>query len=116
MPTVIAGRHQVAIVSGAVRRRGDGIRAAMGYPRGMERAFTVVLSPDPAGGYSVSCPAMPGANSQGETREETLANIVEAMEGWYEVALERGFGPLEETVELIGDHISRILGFRAEFG
>jgi predicted RNase H-like HicB family nuclease len=37
-------------------------------------------------GYVVAeCPALPGCASQGKTREEALANIREAIEGWLEV-------------------------------
>ena len=32
------------------------------------------------GGYSVQCVELPGAISQGETREEALKNIKEAIE------------------------------------
>lgn len=79
--------------------------------------FTVVLSPDPErGGYSVSCPAMRGALSQGDSREETLRNIQEAMEGWLEVAAERGDAPLPETPELIAAEVAFVLGWRAEEG
>ena len=42
--------------------------------------YTVVLTPEPeAGGYSVSVPALPGCFSQGETVDEALANIREAI-------------------------------------
>ena len=41
------------------------------------KTYTVVLSPELEGGFSVSCPAMPGALSQGATRDEALANIAE---------------------------------------
>jgi predicted RNase H-like HicB family nuclease len=79
-------------------------------------AFTVVLSPEPEGGYSVSCPAMPGAVSEGDTRDEALRNIVEAMTGWWEVAIEEGFGPREGSVALIGEEIAFVLGWKAEEG
>ena len=79
--------------------------------------YTVVLSPDPnAGGYSVSCPAMPGAISEGDTREETLANIVEAMSLWLEVAEEHGESPLVESTELVAAKVAVVLGYRAEEG
>ena len=42
--------------------------------------FTVVLEPCEEGGYAVYVPALPGCFSQGETREEALANIREAIQ------------------------------------
>ena len=42
--------------------------------------FKVILEPEPEGGYSVFVPALPGCASQGETEEEALANIKEAIE------------------------------------
>jgi predicted RNase H-like HicB family nuclease len=79
----------------------------------MSSTFTVVLSPDEdTGGYSVTCPALPGAVSQGETRDEALSNIREAMELW----LEDGSPPLQESPELIAAEIAFVLGWRAEEG
>ena len=42
--------------------------------------FTVFLEADPTGGYVVSCPSLPGCYSQGESVEEALKNIKEAIE------------------------------------
>jgi predicted RNase H-like HicB family nuclease len=42
--------------------------------------FPVVLTPEPEGGFVVECPVIPGCISQGETREEALANIRDAIE------------------------------------
>ncbi len=42
--------------------------------------YTVVLEPQEEGGFTVQCVEIPGAISQGETREEALANIKEAIE------------------------------------
>ncbi|HYU34323.1 MAG TPA: type II toxin-antitoxin system HicB family antitoxin [Thermoanaerobaculia bacterium] len=39
----------------------------------------VVLEPGDEGGYTAIVPAFPGCLSEGETREEALANIQEAI-------------------------------------
>ena len=41
------------------------------------------------GGYVVSCPALPGCHSQGETVEEALANIEDAIRGCIEALNDR---------------------------
>ena len=42
--------------------------------------YPVVLEQDPeAGGYVVSCPTLQGCVSQGETEEEALENIKDAI-------------------------------------
>jgi len=52
--------------------------------------FKVILRPDAEdGGFNISCPALPGCHSQGETTEEAIANIKEAIEGCLEVLNER---------------------------
>jgi predicted RNase H-like HicB family nuclease len=49
----------------------------------------VVIHPAEEGGFWAEVPALPGCVSEGETLDETLANIREAAEGWLEVAAER---------------------------
>lgn len=45
----------------------------------------VILIPDlEDGGYIVEVPSLPGCYSQGETEEEALANIQEAIQGYIE--------------------------------
>lgn len=45
--------------------------------------YRVILEPDlEAGGFVVSCPSLPGCHSEGETREEALRNIRDAIEGY----------------------------------
>jgi predicted RNase H-like HicB family nuclease len=41
--------------------------------------YTVILEPQDEGGFTVQCLELPGAISEGETREEALANIKEAI-------------------------------------
>ena len=48
----------------------------------------VVLTPAEEGGYYASVPSLPGCYSQGETWEETLANIKEAIELYIEDMIE----------------------------
>ena len=36
-------------------------------------------------GYAVWCPSLPGCASQGETREEAVANIQDAIQSYLEV-------------------------------
>ena len=45
----------------------------------------VHIEQDEAGYFVAEAPALPGCLSQGSTREEAIANIQEAVEGWLEV-------------------------------
>jgi len=44
----------------------------------------VVLEPGDEGGFTVYVPALPGCISEGDTKEEALANIQEAIELYLE--------------------------------
>lgn len=44
----------------------------------------VILEPSEDGGYSVRVPTLPGCISEGDTREEALANIREAIQLYLE--------------------------------
>lgn len=46
--------------------------------------FKVILEPSEEGGYSVYVPSLPGCISEGETVEEALGNIKEAIELYLE--------------------------------
>ncbi|MBZ5632504.1 MAG: type II toxin-antitoxin system HicB family antitoxin [Acidobacteriia bacterium] len=46
--------------------------------------YTVVLQRESDGGYVASVPVLPGCVSQGDTREEALQNIREAIELYVE--------------------------------
>lgn len=46
--------------------------------------FKVVLEPSDEGGFTVYVPSLPGCISEGETEEEALKNIQEAIELYLE--------------------------------
>ena len=52
--------------------------------------FKVLLEPDRDGAYVVVCPSLPGCYSQGDTVDEALANIREAIELCLEDLQEHG--------------------------
>ena len=52
--------------------------------------FTVVLEQDSDGGFVVSVPSLPGCVSQGESRDEALTNVREAIEAYLEDCRESG--------------------------
>lgn len=41
--------------------------------------FKVIIEPDESGGFIVSCPSLQGCYSQGDTIDEALENIKEAI-------------------------------------
>ena len=46
----------------------------------------VVLEPSEDGGYTIYAPSLPGGISEGDSKEEALANIREAIELYLEPA------------------------------
>ena len=46
----------------------------------VEMKFQVVLEPSDEGGYTAYVPALPGCISEGDTIDEAMANIREAIE------------------------------------
>lgn len=52
--------------------------------KGRIMKIKVVLEPQEEGGYTVYVPSLPGCISQGETHEEALDNIKEAIELYLE--------------------------------
>ena len=70
--------------------------------------YTVILMPDEEW-ISVSVPAMPGCVSQGRTRDEALANVLEAMEGWILTEAEQGRDPLADTPSVVAAGVAEAL-------
>ena len=64
--------------------------------------FDVVIIEDETGGYVAFVPALPGCHTQGETIEETIENVKEAIELYLETLTE------EEKMEILGRRIVRV--------
>jgi predicted RNase H-like HicB family nuclease len=63
--------------------------------------FRVILEPSDEGGYTVVVPSLPGCISEGNTREEALKNVREAIELYLEpVEDDLSFSPDSEQVEI----------------
>ncbi len=66
--------------------------------------YRVLIEQDEDGMFVVECPTLPGCVSQGRTRDEAIANIKDAMNGYLE-SLRKHNEPIpppiwEETIEI----------------
>jgi len=71
----------------------------------MKAEFTAIIDKAPEGGYWAICPEIPGANGQGETKEEAKENLREAIALILEDRLEDGLrglaaGAVRETISV----------------
>ncbi|MBN1395643.1 MAG: type II toxin-antitoxin system HicB family antitoxin [Pirellulales bacterium] len=63
--------------------------------------LNVILEPSDEGGYTVTVPALPGCISEGDTKEDALRNIREAIELYLEpVEDDNAFASNAESLEL----------------
>ena len=46
--------------------------------------YRIVIEPDEDGIYIAECPSLPGCISQGETRNDAIVNIQDAIKGYIE--------------------------------
>ena len=61
----------------------------------------VILEPSEEGGYTATVPALPGCISEGNTRQEALKNIREAIELYLEpVEDDANFASNAEQIEI----------------
>ena len=61
--------------------------------------FTVVMTPDVTGGYVVTCPALPGLVTEGDTLEEARSMATDAIQGYLESLRKHGEPiPTDESV------------------
>lgn len=55
-------------------------RDAEAQRKGVDMNLRVILEPSEDGGFTVTVPSLPGCISEGETRDEAIVNISEAIE------------------------------------
>ncbi len=61
----------------------------------------IILEPSEEGGFTAIVPALPGCLSEGNSKDEAIANIKEAIELYLEpVEDDNSFTPNAESVEL----------------
>jgi antitoxin HicB len=77
---------------------------------GMIRTYTFVFDPEPEGGFTVTCPALPGLVTYGEPLEQARAMAQDAVDGLIEVMLEGG----ETIPESDPEHNTASVGTSAE--
>ncbi|WAL62014.1 type II toxin-antitoxin system HicB family antitoxin [Thermocoleostomius sinensis] len=58
-----------------------------------------IIHPAEEGGYWAEVPALPGCVTEGDTMEEVVANLKDAIEGWLDVANSRN--AIESTDQVI---------------
>jgi len=62
--------------------------------------YAVVIHEDAEGGFWAEVPALPGCYSQGETMNELMENVREAITGVLEVMKEQGRQP-EPNIQIL---------------
>ncbi|MGB5960062.1 MAG: type II toxin-antitoxin system HicB family antitoxin [Coleofasciculaceae cyanobacterium] len=58
-----------------------------------------IIHPAEEGGYWAEVPAFPGCITEGDTMEEVIANLKDAIEGWLDVANSRN--AIESTAQIV---------------
>jgi antitoxin HicB len=87
--------------SGSRPRRPERLAESSGSPRirtirrkesqsAAAYSYTVLLQPEPEGGYTVTCPTLPELVTCGEALEETRAMAADAIRGYIEYLREDG--------------------------
>ena len=68
--------------------------------------FTMLFEPAEEGGYVVTCPALPGLVTEGDTLEEARCMAADALRGYLESLIEDGLTipsdktPIAEPIEI----------------
>jgi predicted RNase H-like HicB family nuclease len=58
-----------------------------------------IIHPAEEGGYWAEVPALPGCITEGDSMEEVMANLKDAIEGWLDVANSRD--AIESTDQVV---------------
>ena len=58
-----------------------------------------IIHPAEEGGYWAEVPALPGCITEGDTMEEVVDNLKDAIEGWLDVANSRD--AIESTAQIV---------------
>jgi len=67
-------------------------------------SYTVLFEPAEEGGYIVSCPALPGLVTEGDTLDEARARAVDAIRGYLE-SLQKDGLPIPADTKLAADPV-----------
>ena len=77
-----------------------------------EYSYTVLFEPAEEGGYIVTCPALPGLVTEGDSLEEARASAVDAIRGYLE-SLQKDGLPVPIDTKLSADPVKEEI--RVEF-
>jgi len=94
--TLKSGQVVFSIALGEIVEILKGVVVAMQKEKKYEvmakgKKYSVMLHPDTEdGGYWIECPSLPGCSSQGDTIEEALEMIKDAIKGHLEIIVEEG--------------------------
>jgi len=66
----------------------------------ISRRIAVIFEKEEEGGYHVFCPVLPGCHTQGETIEEGVQNIREAIQLYIESLVEDGLPVAGEGISI----------------
>ncbi len=76
--------------------------------------YVVLFEPADEGGYTVTCPSLPGLVTEGDTIEEARANAAEAIRGYLEALTKQGQPIPPEDPEPSGTMIKEMVAVAIE--
>ena len=70
--------------------------------------YTVLFEPAEEGGFVVTCPALPGLVTEGDSLEEARYMVKDAIRGYLESLQEDGL-PIPEDVKLTAEPVKEVV-------